>query len=124
MEREISRLRSKLNIPNGGDQVSQHSRQTTDSSVVSNKENLANEEIKESNDEYEDPLIREFMRDAKKSDNGVTNGVSSNSISSNATSRPKAGSALAAASGMSQDVNSGEYCDDCVSKRCIMKPSV
>lgn len=122
MEREISRLRSKLNIPN--DQGSRHSRQTTSSSVVSNKENLANEEIKESNDEYEDPLIREFMRDAKKSDNGVTNGVSSNNISSNTTGRPKAGSALAAASGMSQDVNSGEYCDDCVSKLYIMKTFV
>lgn len=112
MERDLIKLRAQLNIPseNGlnqrnGVKQPQHSNHTSTShaSDASNKENNMN------NDDYEDPLIAEFMRDAKQPSSGAAAKV-----------QKKAGSALAAASGLSDtpvNANGAQldgYCDDCV----------
>ena len=107
MERELVKLRAQLNIPHDSNLPKQSVPSSrSDVSDVSNKENAI--------DDYEDPLIAEFMRDAKQT---------TQSSSAKPPSTPKkAESALAAASGLADvssytSVNGAQsklFCDDCV----------
>lgn len=107
MERELVKLRAQLNIPERGTEA--NDKEQWNGTNTSKPSDNSNKENNSKNEDYEDPLIAEFMRDARR--------PSSNT--SKVPSTPhRAESALAAASGLSDTSmkgNRGEYCDDCVS---------
>ncbi|TIB16675.1 hypothetical protein E3P84_01258 [Wallemia ichthyophaga] len=105
MERELVKLRAQLNIPERGTEA--NDKEQWNGTNTSKPSDNSNKENNSKNEDYEDPLIAEFMRDARR--------PSSNT--SKVPSTPhRAESALAAASGLSDTSmkgNRGEYCDDC-----------